>query len=192
MARTSEGPATDRKNDPVIDPSANVLDLVEAAVRRLDDLAERDRTHGKEMADLRADHAREMRVKEEERLDAIRKVDQETSQANATNAQITAQALAKTVVDTADAARAAMTLAASATAETLDNRLKPILEGMAVLQQRMFEQAGAGQQQSETKQETRSGINTWVIVLGAVAGVGGLFLALIMAVVTVLALTGNI
>lgn len=34
----NQGPATDRYNEPVIDPTKNVLDLVEAAINRQDDL----------------------------------------------------------------------------------------------------------------------------------------------------------
>jgi phage-related protein len=34
----NQGPSTDRHNEPVIDPTKNVLDLVEAAIKRQDDL----------------------------------------------------------------------------------------------------------------------------------------------------------
>lgn len=34
----SSGPSTDRHNDPVVDPTRNVLDLVQAAIQRQDDL----------------------------------------------------------------------------------------------------------------------------------------------------------
>lgn len=50
----SIGPATDKRNDPVIDPTANVIRDLEAAVRRLDDLAAKEREHVQEVLRLRA------------------------------------------------------------------------------------------------------------------------------------------
>ena len=71
MSVGNEGPATDRNNQPVVDPTANVLALVEAAVKRLDDLRAAD----KEMADLRERYDKELRSAESARIDAIRAVD---------------------------------------------------------------------------------------------------------------------
>src|SRR5687768_17871694 len=80
------GIGADAQGNPVIDPSKNVLDLVEAAIQRQDDLRAAESRHNREvaairdqalkdMAALRAEYAGELRLKETERIDAIRAVD---------------------------------------------------------------------------------------------------------------------
>jgi hypothetical protein len=66
----------------VIDPTKNVLELVEGEVKRLDDLRgayikwmEAEIAHVKEMITLRAAHAQEIQRIETERLASIRQVD---------------------------------------------------------------------------------------------------------------------
>ena len=108
-----------------IDPTKNVLDLVEAAVKRLDDMSalrERLTTEkvdglrralkdGERVAKLRARHQRELDKAESERLNAIRQVDRED--------------VAKT---TAATAALATTLAAQTTtlASTLRNQVDTV------------------------------------------------------------------
>lgn len=120
---------------PIVDPTKNVLDLVEAANRRQDDLRAADKelsdvkhTHEATVTILRAAHNAELgRLREEYqekiahaesgRLDSIRQVDREevAKTAVAANTAITTLAkqtndlavtLAKTVADTAAAAEA--------------------------------------------------------------------------------------
>ena len=93
--RREAGIAVDAFGGGVVDPTANVIALTEAANKRQDDLrAASDRRtddlrelnnirlqanadHLKEMAELRANHALEMSKMESNRLDAIRQVDRE-------------------------------------------------------------------------------------------------------------------
>ena len=79
---SSEGPAIDRTGAPVVDPSRNVLDLVDAAIRRQDDMAElrtgmsvAEAEHLREIMRLRADHNAMMIERETTRIDAIRATD---------------------------------------------------------------------------------------------------------------------
>ena len=46
----NQGPATDVRNEPVVDPTANVYALVEAAIQRQDDLRQVETTHAHEIA----------------------------------------------------------------------------------------------------------------------------------------------
>jgi hypothetical protein len=92
----------------VIDPTANVLKLVEEAAKRLDDLrdAEAKRVDGlliitREYEEkLRAKEG-ELRLAESKRLDAIREVDNINMTRNSESANAQALALAKQVTDTA-------------------------------------------------------------------------------------------
>jgi hypothetical protein len=97
-----------KNNVPEIDPTANVLKLVEEATKRLDDLrvAEAVRVNGilelTRIYEVRlADKEVELREAESKRLDAIRAVDNVNVTRNAENARAEALALAKNVTDTA-------------------------------------------------------------------------------------------
>ncbi|HEY9413122.1 MAG TPA: hypothetical protein VIQ30_00050, partial [Pseudonocardia sp.] len=65
----------DSKGQPVLDPTKNVLDLVEAAIKRQDDLREMESQHQREIGDLRHQYEKELRKAETARIDAIRAVD---------------------------------------------------------------------------------------------------------------------
>jgi cobalamin biosynthesis Mg chelatase CobN len=56
---SSDGPATDRHNEPVWDPSRNVLDLTTAAVKRQDDLRHMAAEFNERLRLLEAEHRRE-------------------------------------------------------------------------------------------------------------------------------------
>lgn len=119
----SEGPSTDRHNQPVVDPTKNVLELVAAANKRQDDLraAEKELSdckheHQKELMRLDREaqkcsvakdrvHAKELRKAESQRLDAIRRVDREDANKRAADAQTAIATLAKGTSDAAEALR---------------------------------------------------------------------------------------
>ena len=52
---SGQGPATDRHNEPVVDPTANVFQLVDAAIRRQDDLRIAEKEHVTEVLRLRGE-----------------------------------------------------------------------------------------------------------------------------------------
>jgi phage I-like protein len=58
----NEGPATNRYNDPVIDPTENVKALSAAANERQDDLRNLESEHLREILQLRTDHVQEIRA----------------------------------------------------------------------------------------------------------------------------------
>src|ERR1039458_6706070 len=108
---SSLGPATDRTNQPVQDPTPNVLDLVRAETKRQDDLRRAEAQHNREVATIRHDYEQQLRQadryeadvrskyedrlreKETQRLDAIRTVDV----ANVESARVLSEARANTL-----------------------------------------------------------------------------------------------
>lgn len=99
----SQGPATDRHNEPVVDPTKNVLDLVDQAIKRQDDMREAFEKRLIEQIELRATYDAQLRKAESERIDAIRAVDVGNVQRAAEVQATQALALANQVVATASA-----------------------------------------------------------------------------------------
>jgi hypothetical protein len=129
----SRGEVEQRINDairpPVVDPTANVLQLVAAAMtrqddlrnaeaRRQDDLIELEREHRKEIRELEAKYRDAQSTAESRRLDALLSAQNAAVAIAAARAESTASALAERV-DTA-----AKTLAAEAGSkeQRIDNR----------------------------------------------------------------------
>jgi hypothetical protein len=150
---------------PVVDPTQNVLDLVEAAVQRLDDLREAEAAHHREVSQIRAEHAKELRQIETDRLDAIRAVDVGAVQRAAEVQATQAGALAAQVVATADAFRVSLAAA-----------LEPIQKDIRDLRDAQSRTVGGRDQGSDTR--------TNISALIAAVGVA---LILVFGVLTVLA-----
>ena len=114
-----------------MDPTRNVLDLVRAAVARIDDMAdlrarladekfhsmEREAIHLTAVSVLRADHAREIRMLESDRLDKIRQVDQQNVTTAAERALAAIQTLDRTTQANAETLRAMVQSTATAIAK---------------------------------------------------------------------------
>lgn len=160
MAKSSFTPPEPPTLGPVKDPTANVLDLVEAAIRRQDDLRQ-----------LEAAHTREMRLAEAARIDAIRAVDVAAVQRASEVANQQAATLALQVSTTADAFRAALVAA-----------LEPIQKRIDDLSRAQYEAQGQKTQVVEsTSQSGNRGM--WVgVVVGALA-LGVSFMGTVGAVV---------
>lgn len=80
------GPGVDSTGIPVLDPTANVLALVAAAIKRQDDLRDQEARHVREMLSLRSQYEEKLRDKESARLDAIRTID--VGEARAKNSNV--------------------------------------------------------------------------------------------------------
>jgi len=127
--KNGAGLGVDSRGGPVVDPTANVIALVEANAKAAERLREADNRYYdevmknlKEMTSLRAQHQRELDAGESSRLDSIRKVDRED------------------VNKTAVAAQAAITTLATTTntmAETLRNQVATVA-GVAESRQAAF------------------------------------------------------
>lgn len=146
-------PTNVKDSKAVVDPTRNVLDLVEAAVKRIDDLRdaetrrvdekiETEKAHTSELMALRANHANDLREAEAKRIDAIRVVD--VNAVGATNERATAQAavLASQVATTAETLRNLVATTASATAVQLDQLTKLLTDRIAALEKAQYEGQG--------------------------------------------------
>jgi len=173
----SAGPSTDRHNDPVVDPTKNVLDLVEQAIKRQDDLRQMEASHFRELIDIRATHTKEMRKAEAERIDAIRAVDVGNVQRAAEVQAQQAATLATQVAQSAEAMRSQVSAAASAASIALAAALEPVQKDIADLRRAQYEAQG----QKAQVVETRAGSGAILgYVVGAVSLVGFLITLVVL------------
>ena len=182
-ASLTPGPGVDIRGNQVIDPTRNVLDLVNAAVRRLDDmlaantaLAEsREKRqddlrslgfmHVQEMAALRTIYEEKLRDKETQRIDAIRAVDVQNAQRASEVSAVQATTLATQVQTSAETLRTQVATTATAQAAALAAALEPIQKDISELRKTQYEQQGQKAAQTESK-----GASQWTIgVIVAVA-----------------------
>jgi hypothetical protein len=171
------GPGVDASGRPVIDPTENVLQLVEAANRRQDDLRAAESRHIAEMvrqleARIERDwqRARELRDAEKERIDAIRAVDVAAVQTATAAADARAATLAAQVSMSAEAVR--INLAAA---------LDPLQKDIADLRRAQYEAQGVKAQGVEAR-----GSNQWVVGFALSA-----FVALIAVVSLAIVIASN-
>lgn len=160
--RQMPGIAVDAQGGAVVDPTANVLDLVEAAVRRQDDLrsaAEKlydaEVRHLNHMAELRAEFSKELRELESKRVDANRQVDVLAAKTEAAGVLAAVQTLAATTASTAETLR-----------NTLASTLSAVNERIASLEKSSYTGAGKGAGEDATKAAARATIAAIVAVLG--------------------------
>jgi hypothetical protein len=154
------GLGVDARGDPVIDPTANVLQLVEAAITRQDDLRKAESRRLEDLLALRAFYDAELRKGEAARIDAIRAVDT----ASVTRAAEVAAAQAEALRNQVAAAAQASTVALAAA-------LEPIQKDIADLRRLQYEQQGQKAAVVEHR-STSTDVRTLIIgVLVALAGI---------------------
>jgi hypothetical protein len=210
---TSPGPGVDVQGHPVKDPTENVLDIVDAAVKRLDDnldsavkrlddlrTAEEKR---RDDLDRQAEHYegriqrmadantterqafnQQLRSAETARIDAIRAVDvNAVSRAAEVSAQ-QAATLAVQVQTSAETLRGQVAAAATATATALATALEPILKRLEELSRVQYEQQGQRAQVQESR-----GTNQWAIGFAVSAALA--LISVVGFVIYVVAHTGG-
>jgi hypothetical protein len=163
----------DAQGLPVIDPTQNVLDLVDAAVQRQDDLRLAESRHVREIARLRAEYTAELRRAETARIDAIRAVDVGAVNRAAEIAAQQATTLANQVATSAETLRNQVSAAAAAANAALSAALEPIQKDIADLRRAQYEAQGV----KSNVGDTRLNVGT---ILGALA----VAISLVLAVVT--------
>lgn len=159
-AQPSGGPSVDKKGDPVIDPTRNVLDLVAAGNKRLDDLSAanqklvessiqslkdsvlRESLHNKEVAELRAGFQTALNEKESKRLDSVRAVDQLAVTTASDRAQAAITALASQAAVTAETLRGAVNTSAANLAAQLVTTNAGINDRISSLEKAQYTGAG--------------------------------------------------
>ena len=192
------GPGVDFYGQPVIDPTQNVLDLVEAAMRRQDDLREMASRYDAQIGRMREGHSREMRqaarrseeridskdqqlrAAETARIDAIRAVDVGAVNRAAEVSATQAATLATQVATSAEALRGQVEAARQQTATALAAELEPIQKDIQDLRRAQYEAQGKQGQVVEARTDRGAGTSTVVMALVAAS----VLISLVLAVFT--------
>ena len=172
------GPGVDAQGRSVIDPTENVKAVLQAAIKRQDDLRELSQQCISTVASLRSEYDDKLREAEAKRIDAIRAVDVAAVQRAAEVSAAQAQTLATQVAVSAEALRGQVSAAASAQSAALAAALDPIQKDIAELRKAQYEAQGKTQQVVEG----RAGTGAIYAFIGAALGVIGLAVAIIVAV----------
>jgi hypothetical protein len=152
---TPTGIAVDASGYPVKDPTANVLDLVRAAIERQDDLRKSESEHIRELLGVRAGYDEQLRTQESRRIDAIRQVDVSAVARAAEVSAAQAQTLATQQQASADALRNQVEQARIATADALAQALAPITRSIEDLRAAQYQQQGEKSSKTETSTSDR-------------------------------------
>jgi hypothetical protein len=169
----------------VVDPTANVLQLVDAESLRQDGLrvaegalrAEEARGLRREL-ELDRRHAAEIRDLETKRLDAIRLVDVNAVQRAAEVQQAAALTLQGQVAGTAEAMRTQIAALTQSLTEAIANTVKPLADALAVVQQQQNLQAGQRIQVAESREVKTSSGQYLGIAMGALSLIAVILIAL--------------
>lgn len=179
--QTTSGQGIDYEGHAVIDPTQNVLDLVQAAIQRQDDLRAAEAEGLRREVELRADYDEKLRRAETARIDAIRAVDVGAVNRAAEVSAAQALTLATQVATSAETLRTQVAAAAQASTVALAAALEPIQKDIAELRKTQYEQAGQKAQVIEsrdTRGETRLNV-------GAVFGGVSVLLVLLFGLASI-------
>jgi len=160
---TQPGLGVDAAGNPVIDPTKNVLDLVDASVKRLDDMLTASISRLDDLRTLtlqdvrremqmRADYDEKLRVAESERINAIRLVDTQQVQRAAEVQATQALALANQVAVSAETVRTQVAATLVQSDGKLAEALDPIRKDIADLRRVQYETAGGRTQVIDHRQ----------------------------------------
>lgn len=199
------GEAVDAQGGPVVDPTKNVLQLVEAAVTRLNDLRESDSKWLHQLQDaearrideqltLRADFADKLTLAESKRIDAIRAVDVSAVAVASERATQQASVLANQVVTSADALRSLVASTATAMAAQTQTLTTQFTDRLALLEKVQYENKGKSglidPMLQELVTEVRSLRESRSVSTGTVTGISSSWVMLIGLVSLVSVLLG--
>lgn len=160
---SSNGPAIDRNQNPVVDPTKNVLDLVRALERRLDDVSNltnkgiEDRfryreeitnlqsaitdlktSHNAEITKLRGDYQQRADDKESERIDAIIVSDRAAAKNEVDRSQKAVDTVATLQTATAETLRSAVATTAAGIATQFAQTTSALVERIAALEKASY------------------------------------------------------
>lgn len=153
------GIGVDAMGGPVVDPTANVLALVEAGNKRQDDLREMNNARidaelrqQEQLADIRAKHQEAIDTLEAKRLDAVRNVDQLAAKTESERSAAAVTALATAAATTAVTLRSQVDTSAQALATQFTNTVSQLSERIAALEKSSY--TGQGKQAVQDPQVT--------------------------------------
>jgi hypothetical protein len=174
------GLGVDAAGLPAIDPTANVIALVNAAIQRQDDLREMEREHIREILGIRFEYEAKLRAQEAERINALRLFDTAASARASEIAGIQASTLANQVAAAAEAMRNQVAATERAAATSLITALEPIQSSISDLRRLQYEQQGQRVAQTEVKLERREDRDTSHWLIGIVAAIGSALLVVFL------------
>src|ERR1035437_343982 len=132
-----------------VDPTANVLQLVQEAVRRIDDLQsmhvisnKEEMSHLNEKLQIHVGYMKELSFAESKRLDAIRSVDVGAVAIASERAAATATVLANQVTQRAETLRTLVASTAASVATNLAQVSTQLTDRLALLEKKQYENQG--------------------------------------------------
>jgi hypothetical protein len=178
----------DAVGGPTIDPTANVIAIVEAATKRQDDLRietnrrlDTEITHIKELLAHRLEHLKELRGAEAERVNAIRQVDVAGANTAAAQTLAAVQTLAANTSSTAAALANQIESVVKAIHDRLASLERSSYEGKGkeavsdpVISQMASDMRDMREEQKLSTGKTQGVGMVWVVLLGAVSLISGL------------------
>lgn len=141
---------------PPIDPTFNVIQLVEAAVERINDLRATDDKWTERVRSLEA----ELRLAESRRIDAVNLAEARRLDSRLSQQETAVSVASKEAVATAEALRAAATTTAEALRATVAATTATTNAAIKVLEEKQYLSGGRDMQRTEGRQA-----NQWVIAL---------------------------
>ena len=148
-------PPFDIRDVAVHDPTKNVLNLVEASVRRIDDIQKKQNKHLVDVqmaeikridaiADIRATYQEKLDVAESKRIDSIRAVDVGAVAIASERASQQAQVLTNQVAASAETLRALVASTAQQVASQLSQVQTQLTDRISLLEKYQYESKGRG------------------------------------------------
>jgi hypothetical protein len=164
---------------PLIDPTANVLSLVSAAMQRQDDLRLAEASHRNSISDIRDRLGREIReaerngqrdlaLAESRRIDALIEAQDQRVTLASSKAELTAVALAERVDASAKALAASVEASAKALAATVETTATTLSARIGPLEQFRYEQAGSREQRTDTRWTFQQALTLLGLATGAI------------------------
>jgi hypothetical protein len=150
---------------PSIDPTANVLALVESAIKRIDDVQRSELKRIEEQISMHTVYTQQLAQAEAKRIDAIRAVDVGAVAIANERAAAQATVLANQVVVSAETLRSLVATTATTMATQLQASQSQLMERISLLERSQYENKG------------RSGISAPLLMM--IAGIIGGFLVFI-------------
>lgn len=172
-----KGPAVDASGNPVVDPTENVRSLVEAGLRRQDDLRTMESAHIRDLLSLQERYDDKLSIAEAKRIDAIRQVDVAAVAQAAKVSADQAATLATQVAVSAETLRTQVATVATASATSLASALSPLVKAIEELRAAQYQQQGQQVQRTEGKDT-----NQWII--GLLVAIGGVMIAMAGVAIT--------
>jgi hypothetical protein len=171
--RRPTGIGVDSAGSPVIDPTANVIALVEAESKRLDEARMAESKRVDEQMALRADYDEKLRQAEAKRIDAIRAVDVNAVAVASQRAADQASVLANQVVQSAEALRTLVASTAATVAQSQQQLANTLSARLTTLEQAQYEGKGKQSFQDPTIAALAENVRKLVEVNATTSGARG-------------------